>query len=311
MIPDVRSFLLITALGPVEYAAAGEGRPVLYFHGTGAANDLIFCIEGALLAEGFQLMVPNRPGYGRTPLSSGRSSSDCADLAAALLDELGITKVVVMGCSGGGLFAARFAERHPAKSLCLVLQCAPTHRWDAPEWLPEHSRWTYPILRRRLSRRLLLAAYRWNLKFAEPLALLRLETGRRFDEAGGNQAALELCQVTLRCMKECQRRSAGFDNDVKILLQEDLLLPGAVTCPTLVIHDDLDPLAPVAHRDWSIACIPHAERCDVHALGHLIWIGADAEAMHRERVEFMRRHVGSDTTREGRIRHPCDDVRRR
>jgi pimeloyl-ACP methyl ester carboxylesterase len=290
---EVFSAVSNTAMGPVEYATAGSGHPILYFHGTGAASDLIFCIEGPLLADGFRLIVPNRPGYGSTPLSSGRSSSDCADLSAALLDELGVKAAIVMGCSGGGLFAARFAERHPTRTHCLVLQCAQTHRWDGPSWLPEHSRWTYPILVRPAWRRLFLAAYRWNLKFAGPLWLLRLEAGRRADEARGDHAALELSRITLGCMKECQKRCDGFENDFEILLGEDLLLPGAVTCPTLVVHDPLDPMAPSDHRDWTIECIPHAERCDVHALGHLIWIGADAEAMHRQRVEFIGRHAGS------------------
>jgi pimeloyl-ACP methyl ester carboxylesterase len=289
----VSSALVNTAMGPVEYAVAGSGDPILYFHGSGAANDLIFCVEGALLRDGFRLVVPNRPGYGNTPLSSGRSSSECADLAAALLEELDIRSAVVMGCSGGGLFAARFAERHPTKTLCLVLQCAQTHRWDGPSWLPEHSRWTYPFLGRPVWRRLLLAAYRWKLKFAQPLWLLQLESGRRIDEARGNHAALELSQITLDFWKECQKRSDGFRNDFEILLGEDLLLPGTVKCPTLVIHDSLDPMAPARHRDWTIECIPHAERCDVHALGHLIWIGAGTEAMYRQRVEFLRRHAGS------------------
>jgi pimeloyl-ACP methyl ester carboxylesterase len=289
----VNSSVANTAMGPVEYATAGNGHPILYFHGTGAANDLILRIEGPLLADGFRLIVPNRPGYGNTPLSSGRSSSDCADLSAALLDELGIKAAIVMGCSGGGLFAVRFVERHPERTVCLVLQCAQTHRWDAAAWLPEHSRWTYPILIRPHLRRLLLAAYRWNLKFARPLALLRLESGRRIDEARSNAAALELSELTLRSMKDCQRRGEGFENDFDILLGEDLLTPGTITCPTLVIHDALDPMAPLAHYQWTIECIPHAERCDVHALGHLIWIGVGADAMHSQRVRFLRTHTGS------------------
>jgi hypothetical protein len=37
------------------------------------------------------------------------------------------------------------------------------------------------------------------------------------------------------------------------------------------------------------------DRCDVHAVGHLIWLSPDAEAMHHRRVEFLRRQLGGHT----------------
>jgi pimeloyl-ACP methyl ester carboxylesterase len=292
---SVSTGVVNTSTGPLEYAEAGNGNPILYFHGSGAANDLVFSIERDFLTDGFRLIAPNRPGYGATPLSCGRSSSDCADLAAQLLAHLGVEAVAVMGCSGGGLFAARFAERYPRTTLCLVLGCAQTHRWDSAAWLPMHSRWTYPFMVRPLYRKLLLTAYRWRLKFAKPAGLLRLEAGRRIPEAQSDRAAIELSRIILDSMKRCQRRPAGFYNDVDILLGEELLRPGTVKCPTLVIHDPLDPLAPAEHRDWTMACVPHAERCDVHAFGHLIWIGPGAEAMHHQRAEFLSRHFTSRT----------------
>ena len=170
-----------------------------------------------------------------------------------------------------------------------------THRWDARIWLPEHSRWTYPLFVRATCRKFLLTAYRWQLKLAISAGQLRLEAGRKFSEVRNDPSALELAYATLNAMKLCQRRPAGFYNDLDILLDEDLLRPGAVISPTLVIHDPLDPMAPVEHRDWTIACVSHAERCDVHSAGHMIWVGLDAQAMHRRRVEFLKRHVGGCT----------------
>jgi pimeloyl-ACP methyl ester carboxylesterase len=288
---SIRAEVASTPRGPVEFAESGSGMPVLYFHGSGAANDLVFAVEHDLLAAGFRLIVPNRPGYEGTPLSCGTSSADCADLAVQLLDHLGIEAAAIMGCSGGGLFAARFAERHPRRTLCLVLGCAQTHRWDAPVWLPEHSRWTYPFTIRPFCRKLLLTAYRWQLKFATPARLLRLEAGRRMEEAQSDAAAIEFSRITLNAMKRCQRCPAGFHNDFEILVGEELLQPGSVKCPTLVIHDALDPMAPVEHRDWTIACVSHAELCDIHAFGHLIWFGPGAQAMYRRRAEFLRRYA--------------------
>jgi pimeloyl-ACP methyl ester carboxylesterase len=291
---EVKVGLIETAKGRIEYGEVGGGFPILYFHGTGAGNDLVFAIEAALLGTEFRLLVPNRPGYGRTPLSSGPSCAECVDLAAALLEHLGLDRVAVMGYSGGGLFAAKFAERYPAQTVCLILGCAQTHRWDSPTWLPIHSRLTYPLLARPVWRRMLLWGYRLQLNFTSAKALLKLEAGARFEDVRSDPEAIDFARRTLGSMKCCQARPAGFENDFQILLTEPLLQPGTVMCPTLVIHDPLDPMAPVQHRDWTLSCIPHANRCDVHAGGHLVWIGAEADLVQRRRVEFLRRTIRDD-----------------
>ena len=73
-----------TACGPVEYTEVGTGEVILYFHGTGLTGDAMVPIELPLVESGFRLIVPNRPGYGNTPLSEHRSAADCAAVAAAL-----------------------------------------------------------------------------------------------------------------------------------------------------------------------------------------------------------------------------------
>src|SRR5436190_24361960 len=64
---DFRRGLLETARGQVGYIDAGAGTPLLYFHGTGAGNDLALIMERALVGQGFRLIIPNRPGYLDTP----------------------------------------------------------------------------------------------------------------------------------------------------------------------------------------------------------------------------------------------------
>ena len=98
-----------TSKGPVEYADVGQGIPILYFHGNDVGNDAVVMMEKSLVDDGFRLIVPNRPGYYGTPLQCGRSPNDCADLAAELLDQLRVERVVVIGTSGGGPPASRFA----------------------------------------------------------------------------------------------------------------------------------------------------------------------------------------------------------
>ena len=54
------------------------------------------------LENGFGVICPSRPGYGRTPLGTEGTAAEAADKCAALLDTLGIEKVVANGISGGG-----------------------------------------------------------------------------------------------------------------------------------------------------------------------------------------------------------------
>lgn len=106
-----------TALGPVEYIIKGESGPiVLYFHGTPGGYD-----QSPPATDTNRLMAVSRPGYLRTPLSSGVTPEEQANLAAALLDTLNIDTVIANGVSGGGPAAIAFALHHPDRTEGLVL----------------------------------------------------------------------------------------------------------------------------------------------------------------------------------------------
>ena len=69
----------------------------------------------------------SRPGFARTPLTSGNANAtDQADLCAALMSELGIEQYSVQGGSGGGPVALQMAIRHPNNVKVLLLNCAIT-----------------------------------------------------------------------------------------------------------------------------------------------------------------------------------------
>ena len=70
------------------------------------------------------MIAPSRPGYLRTPLDSGRSPAQQADLYAVMLDALHINKVTVLGISSGGPSAVHFAARHPNRTNALLLDAA-------------------------------------------------------------------------------------------------------------------------------------------------------------------------------------------
>jgi pimeloyl-ACP methyl ester carboxylesterase len=282
-----------TRCGPVEYSEAGAGEPVLYFHGTGITGDLMLTVESAMIDDGFRLIIPNRPGYGRTPLSPHSSATGCADVAAALLDSLGIARASVMGSSGGAAFATAFAVNHPSRARSLVLLCPQVHRWDHKRWLPAQSRWTLPLLRRPFLRGLLLGLYRMMLRRLSADQFLRAEAGARYPEVAADPASLALCEQTLAAMRP-GTRYPGFENDFVVFTAEHVISPhGSLETPTIVLHDETDPYAPVHHVDWLASKCTACERVSLHAAGHLIWVGPDAEVMHQARVRFLREQAKS------------------
>jgi pimeloyl-ACP methyl ester carboxylesterase len=280
-----------TNLGPVEFTEAGTGDPVLYFHGTGVTGDAMVPVESRMIDDGFRLILPNRPGYGQTPLSPHESVADCGNVAAALLDSLGIAKVGVMGSSGGAAFAASFAINQPDRTKSLVLLCPQLHRWDHKRWLPASSRWTLPLLRRRFLRKLLLKLYQIQLPRMSAKQFLKMEAGDRYSDVADDPASNALCALTLAEMAQGTKHG-GFENDFIIFTDESIIGANCLLqTPTLLIHDALDPMAPVDHVDWFVSKVPHCQRVSIRAAGHLIWTGPDADVMHQTRVRFLREHV--------------------
>jgi pimeloyl-ACP methyl ester carboxylesterase len=86
---------------------AGEGPPLVYFHGGGTALGF----DGLLpLAERFRLILPNHPGYGAS--ADDPSIDDVHDYVRHyldLFDLLGLDEFALAGHSMGGYLAAVFS----------------------------------------------------------------------------------------------------------------------------------------------------------------------------------------------------------
>lgn len=109
-----------TRLGPVEYALHGDGtNTILLLHGTPGTHTHLNV--DVLTDAGYSVLIVARPGYLRTPIETGRLHEEQADAFRALLDELDIDNVYVLGISGGGPSALQFALRHPDLSKSLIM----------------------------------------------------------------------------------------------------------------------------------------------------------------------------------------------
>jgi pimeloyl-ACP methyl ester carboxylesterase len=288
-----KSGTLQTPLGPIEYAEVGQGPPILYFHGTGAGYEFVFPVEKALVDAGFRLIVPNRPGYFGTDLAGRTTPADCARLANDLLDGLGIAKAAVMATSGGGPSALSFASIYANRTTALVLQCSQTHQWADLSWWPDYDRWIYPFTRSQWSRHILYRCYVWRcrISYRQSAQWIKTMAGSRFDEIRNDPATWDLYRVLRDTSLPCLSQPAGMRNDFDVMISGPYPDARDVKCPTLVIYDPADPLVPVCHPQWALSAIRGAQACELHAGGHLIWLGRDADRMRAQRVAFLRMHA--------------------
>ena len=101
-----------------------DAPTVLLLHGWTATADLNFCAVLPELAGLYRVVTIDHRGHGRGIRGGGRFRlEDCADDAAAALDELGIDSVIALGYSMGGPVAQLLWRRHADKVAGLVL-CA-------------------------------------------------------------------------------------------------------------------------------------------------------------------------------------------
>jgi 3-oxoadipate enol-lactonase len=107
----------------VREAAGPEGAPaVVLIHGLTMTGDLNWFGAFSELGRHFRVVAMDLRGHGRgMPAGWGFRLEDCADDVAALVRTLGISQVIVVGYSMGGLVAQLVWRRHPALVRGLVL----------------------------------------------------------------------------------------------------------------------------------------------------------------------------------------------
>lgn len=113
--PEIGKSLVVDG-GVTNYHDVGEGPPVLLIHGSGPgvtawAN---WRLNMPALAKQFRVIAPDMFGFGYSD-SKGRIEDKqiWVDQLVALLDNLGIDKVSIVGNSFGGGIALAFMVAHP------------------------------------------------------------------------------------------------------------------------------------------------------------------------------------------------------
>jgi pimeloyl-ACP methyl ester carboxylesterase len=102
----------LAGIGPVEVSVAdyGSGQPFLLLHGGAGPQSVTGFAERFAAAHDVRVLAPTHPGFGGTPRPEALNSvGGLAALYVALLDQLGLQDVTVIGNSIGGWITAEVA----------------------------------------------------------------------------------------------------------------------------------------------------------------------------------------------------------
>lgn len=255
------------AIGSREFTVYDEGDPsgpaILVHHGTpGAGPPYPGWVEDAT-ARSARLIAYDRPGYGGSTASGGRTIGDAAPDAAAIMDALGVERFATWGVSGGGPHALACAALLPDRvtAACSIGGVAP---FDAVGLNYFNGMGDDNLVEFGLA----LAGPEHLAPFVTATAAEMLE----------NLEALAASIQTLVAEPDrialdgplgewwADGLGVSFANGPDGWIDDDLAFTkpfgfdaGAIACPTLIVHGHLDRFVPVSHGQWLSRAVPGAE----------------------------------------------------
>jgi pimeloyl-ACP methyl ester carboxylesterase len=114
----------LTGIGPVEVTVAdyGSGQPFLLLHGGAGPQSVTGFAQKFAAAHDVRVLAPTHPGFDGTPRPEGLNSiGGLAALYNALLLQLGLENVTVIGNSIGGWITAEIALLKSSRVSGIVL----------------------------------------------------------------------------------------------------------------------------------------------------------------------------------------------
>ena len=264
-----------------EYGAP-DGLPVFYFHGSPSSRLEWDLFGGETLANrlNIRVIVPDRPGLGRSAFQPGRQIGDWPHDVVELANQLTLARFVVLGYSGGGPYAAACALKIPERltRVGIVSGTAPFEEPGLSDGIDPTSLRFMQLARTkpRLSR-LTLRLMGLMARFA-PRQIVK-----------GAMAALPAPDQEMLNRPEFQGRfiamirealragPRGAQWDTALMIGSWDFRPQDVRAAVYLWHGEMDRNAPIAMARYLAAAIPSCQSCFYSSEGHLSLISKHLE----------------------------------
>jgi pimeloyl-ACP methyl ester carboxylesterase len=275
------SHLVRTELGLIEYRSVGQGPAVLVLNGGHTNCHSPLGHEAFFLVQGYQLIVPSRPGYGRTPSSTGKRAEAFADALVSLLDHLQLDRVIVVGISAGGPTALQLAGRHPERVSKVILQNAATDGRYASGMI----RFLTYVFFNPVLEGVVWAAFRGLGRVAPRAALKIMLLGLSCLPPNQVLAMMSPAQQQAAlAFLLASRSGSGFLHDIHHHCG-DL---GRITAPVLIITSNYDGLVDSSHATYAHTHIQEAQLFVSEAESHLMWFSSHDHEIRAKMQEFLQ-----------------------
>ena len=238
----------------LHYLREGEGEPLLLIQGL-SGNHLHWG-EPFLsqLRPHFETIAYDHRGIGGSgPCPGGYTVADLADDAAALLEELDLPSVHVLGISMGGMVAQEMALRAPERVRTLALGCTFAGGEGSVRTDPEVVRRLTELVMAGRVGEAMQEGFRFNVSEEFAADPANLQTFKRI--ASELPATLEVLGAQLQAI-------GGHDTSARL---------GGIEAPTLIVHGSLDRILPVGNARAIAQRIPQARLEILEGVGHLFW----------------------------------------
>ncbi len=298
----IEPHVIETTKGKVEYDLTnGNGPVVLAVHAGLGGVDQGRLINDWLAQKCYRVLSSSRPGYLGTPLASGETFEEQADLLAALLDALDIKKVIITSLSAGGPAAYIFAAKYPERTIALLTISSVSGDYVMPETVNAVGEVVAMSTPGQKAMRFFMD------KFTKPFLSTALggigylpkdKLKPYVDHVLHSPEKLAFMRGIIDTMYPYSTRKAGNVNDMKQFRSMKPLPFDKITRPTLVIHGTLD--ADVKFYDGVRAYehIKDAEKYWIEGGDHLsFWLSQEASKAQAHALDFLKR---AEKTQNGR-----------
>jgi len=240
------------------------GTPVVYLHGTPDSR-LGRPADQVTAAAGVRLLAVDRPGAGDSDVHLGSTLASLGHDLDALLDELALARVLVVGWSGGGLAALGAASvlHERVAGLGLLAPLPPVEAYEDPTL----------VSRLGPGRRAFAELFVGEPPRAVAADVVPLLVPDPMDaavakehvlEQAGERGRQELAAVpgavealTAGLVASVQRGHAGLEEDVAQQLEPGLDL-ATIAAPVRTFHGADDSISPPEVGAWLVSRLPNA-----------------------------------------------------